>query len=297
MALATIARDRVFSFSHVVGTSRNQPPDGFSYPVVVTMGIGGVAYVISRASQGRYDPWVGKVRIGEPGEEEYLATIGAGGLGDDKYVWPAGVAVDEEETVYISDEYQQRIFIFDGEGNPLGKWGTAGSGPGELNGPCGLAFDRENNFYVVDSLNHRVQTFTKDGTFLRGWGRYGSGEGEFNMPWGITLDSNGAVYVADWKNHRVQQFTPEGTFLRQFGRPAPGAGELRYSSPYPRNIQGAHLWRREGEGGELNHPADVAVDKDGDIYVTDWANSRVQIYTGIAGGGVHHLPIWGRAGV
>ena len=163
--------------------------------------------------------------------------------------------------------------------NPLGKWGTAGSGPGELNGPCGLAFDRENNLYVVDSLNHRVQTFTKDGTFLRGWGRYGSGEGEFNMPWGITLDSNGAVYVADWKNHRVQQFTPEGTFLRQFGRPAPGAGELRYPPSYPTDVPGGHLWRREGEVGVLNHPADVAVDKDGDVYVTDWANSRVQIYT------------------
>ena len=281
MALTTISRDRVISFSHVVGRSTDQPPPGFGYPYAVTFGKPGIAYVVSRGVQGLgYVPWVGKVRIGEPGEEEYLATIGhRDEKGQAQVVWMAGVAVDEEETVYISDEYQQRIFIFDGEGNPLGKWGTAGSGPGELNGPCGLAFDRENNLYVVDSLNHRVQTFTKDGTFLRGWGRYGSGEGEFNMPWGITLDSNGAVYVADWKNHRVQQFTPEGTFLRQFGRPAPGAGELRYSSPYPRNIQGAHLWRRKGEGGELNHPADVAVDKDGDVYVTDWANSRVQIYT------------------
>ena len=280
MALTTLARNRVFSFSHVVGRSTDQPPPGFGYPYGVTFGKSGIAYVVSRGVQGLgYAPWVAKLKIGEPGEEEYLATIGhRDENGQGQVVWMADVAVDDDDLVYISDEYMQRILIFDGEGKPLGTWGAEGSGPGEFHGPCGLAFDAENNLYVVDSLNHRVQKFTRDGTFLSGWGEYGGGEGEFNMPWGITVDTTGNVYVADWKNHRVQQFTPEGEFIRHFGRPAPGAGDLRYPRSFPRDVQGGHMWRREGDGSELNHPAHVAVDRDGDVYVTDWANSRVQIY-------------------
>ena len=34
----------------------------------------------------------------------------------------------------------------------------------------------------------------------------------------------------------------------------------------------------DGGAGSLDHPAGVAVDSDGDVYVTDWGNNRVQIY-------------------
>ena len=32
------------------------------------------------------------------------------------------------------------------------------------------------------------------------------------------------------------------------------------------------------EPGQFSHPSDVAVDPDGDIYVCDWANNRVQAF-------------------
>ena len=32
------------------------------------------------------------------------------------------------------------------------------------------------------------------------------------------------------------------------------------------------------KAGMLNHPTDVAVDPDGDIYVTDWGNHRLCIF-------------------
>ena len=138
MALTTIARDRVFSFSHVVGRATDQPPPGFNRPYAATFGKPGIAYVVSRGIQGLgYDPWVAKLKVGAPGEEEYLATIGhRDENGKGQVVWMADVAVDSNDLVYISDEYMQHILIFDGEGKPLGKWGTHGSAPGELNGPC-----------------------------------------------------------------------------------------------------------------------------------------------------------------
>ena len=59
--------------------------------------------------------------------------------------------------------------------------------------------------------------------------------------------------MVDWGNDRVQKFSADGQFLMSVPRP----GE---------------------SGADLNRPADVAVDSEGDIYVTDWGNNRVQIY-------------------
>ena len=58
---------------------------------------------------------------------------------------------------------------------------------------------------------------------------------------------------SDWGNSRVQKFAPDGGFLLSFGN-------------------------EHTDGQDLDHPANVAVDNEGDIYVTDWGNMRVQIY-------------------
>ncbi len=286
MALITIAHGRVYNWSHQVGgrisgqTPEGEGAMGFSKPNGIALGRDGVVYVLDRESAPNFYPRVAKIKVGGPFEEQYLLTIGSEGTRDGQFMWPSSVGLDKDENVYVSDEYLHRITIFDKDGKFRSKWGTPGSGPGELNGPSGLAFDRKDNLYLVDALNHRVQKFTKDGVFLGGWGHHGSGEGEFDLPWGITVDDNDNVYVADWKNHRVQKFSPDGTFLLQFGRPAPGAGELNYPSDYPRHIDFSHMLRLDGaDTGELNHPSAVAVDRDSDVYVTDWANNRVQIYT------------------
>ena len=280
MALVATARGRTFDFSHAVGRSGFAAAPGFSFPNDIAVAKEGIVYLSNRPDGVQVFPRVAKIRIGAPGEEEYLLSIGKLGTEDGLFIWPSAVALDSDENVYVADDYLQRISIFDKEGAFLGKWGTPGSGPGELNGPCGLAFDKKDNLYLVDALNHRVQQFTREGVYLGGWGGFGSAEGEFNMPWGITIDDKGDVYVVDWKNHRVQKFGPDGTFQAQIGCPAPGAGELKYPSSYPRNISFSHLRRLEGAGtGELNHPCRVAVDGDGDVYVSDWANDRVQVYT------------------
>ena len=290
MPLLTIARGRVYNWSHQVGgrtsgrTSEGEPTPGFNKPNGIAVGKDDIVYVLDRtaaAVAGTLNPCVHKVKIRGPLEEEYIGLIGRRfGREDGQFIWPSSIALDKDENIYVSDDSLHRISIFDKDGNFLSKWGTLGSGPGEINSPSGLALDGDENIYVVDALNHRVQKFTKEGLYLDEWGRYGSRDGEFNIPWGITVDDNDNVYVADWKNHRVQKFSPDGTFLLQFGRPAPGAGDLNYPVSYPRHIPFSHLHRLDGaDTGELNHPSAVAVDKDGDVYVADWGNDRVQIYT------------------
>ena len=212
---------------------------------------------------------------GESGEEELITEFSKYGDGPGQVIWPAGIAVDSQERVYVTDEWLNRISVFDGDGNFLQSWGDSGSGDGQLDGPSGIVIDPQDNVYIVDTHNHRVQRFTKDGAPLASWGGYGSGEGQLDSPWGIALDPQGNVYVADHNNHRVQKFTPEGGFLAFFGSRGTGRGEL-------------------------GRPSSVAVDSDGDVYVCDWSNDRVQVF-GADGrfiislrGDAHELSHWAK---
>ena len=219
------------------------------FPVDMAIGKDGVLYALCRYKVDG-DFLVRKVTY----EDEDLGTIGTLGTGDGRCLWPAGIVLDHEDNLYISDEAFHQIAMFSKDGEFLGKWGEEGDGDGQLNRPSGLAFDADENIYIVDTLNHRVQKFTRDGKFLIKWGASGSGEGQFNMPWGITIDELSDIYVADWRNDRIQKFTADGEFIFQLG--ASGGGD-----------------------GEFKRPTSVAVDQDGDIYVADCGNNRVQLFS------------------
>src|SRR5262245_66315466 len=91
---------------------------------------------------------------------------------------PAGIAVDLDGNVYVSDYAFDRIVKFAPDGTVVGQWGAPGSAPGQFNGPFGLAIDASNALYVVDQLNSRIQKFATDGTPLGAWGSSGASVGE-----------------------------------------------------------------------------------------------------------------------
>ncbi|MBM3222217.1 MAG: hypothetical protein FJZ47_00210 [Candidatus Tectomicrobia bacterium] len=249
--LTTVAEGRVYDWSHAVGRGA-AAGDGFNQPCSIVAGANGMMYVVSRGNENNFGSRVSKVFVGAPGDEKVHAEFCRYGTDPGRALWPNSVALDSQENVYVSDDWLNRISVFDQDGNFLSVWGTSGSAQGQLNGPAGLAFDKDDNLYVVDSRNHRIQVFTKDGRYLGGCGKLGTGPVEFNLPWGIHIDVNDDVFVADWKNNRVQKLTKNGAFLMQIA----------------------------GEGARaLNHPTHVTTDSEGDIYVCDWANHKLRIYT------------------
>ncbi len=249
------------TYSHTIG-KRGVP--GFSQMVDMARGKGDLIYVVNRAYE--YRPEGKRVSIVTI-NEDYVSKFGSGGTGDGQMTWPTSIALDKDENVYVSDESLQRISIFSKDGEFLSKWGEAGHDDGQLNGPSGLAFDSQDNLFIVDSANNRVQKFSKDGNFLAKWGQFGSGEGEFNLPWGIDIDKEDNVYIADWRNNRVQKFAPDGQYLMTIGTP----GKWTPRRPNHQEIYAA-------PDGELSRPVGVAVDKDGDVWVTDNRNDRVEVF-------------------
>ena len=301
MPLTTVSEGRVYDWSHAVGRNAARG-SGFNYIQTMCLGKDGVLYAANRGNENNFGMHVNKTKIGGPGEEEWLADFCEHGDGDSHCTWPFGVAVDSNENVYLSDDWRNTISVFDSNGKFLRKWGEAGSGDGQLFRPAGLAVEKNDNIIVVDSGNNRLQVFTPDGKFVGKCGGPGKGDGQFDQPWGITLDKDGNIYVADWNNHRIQKLSPEGRFLMKFGEygkveEPEDAYAVTYLGPY---VTAAS--EREGypSPGKLNHPTDVAVDPEGDIYVTDWGNHRVCVFDSegkpIAQliGDAHVLSKWGQ---
>jgi DNA-binding beta-propeller fold protein YncE len=192
-------------------------------------------------------------------EDDNLGTIGGPegtrspspgneNIKDASFQWPAGLLVDDEENLYVTDEAKHSVVVMNKDGDHLDSWGEYGEGESQLNRPSGMSFDGEGNILLSDTMNNRLQRFTKDGKHLQT-----IGEDVLNNPWGVCVDEDDDIYVADWKNDRVVKFNPDGIKLQTIG--SSGSGK-----------------------GQFSRPSSVAVDIHGDIYVADWQNNRVQLF-------------------
>jgi hypothetical protein len=264
--LTTTAAGRTWDYSHVIGCA-SVSDRGFRIPLAVKCATDGTLFVLNRGGERPVDDGIQMdgQRIGMLTlDEVYLGEFATG-----EFVWPVDLALDTEGLVYVSDQFRRTVSVYKRDGERMREWSGPESGPGLLDGPAGLVFDSEDDLYVADGDAHRVHKFTKNGEYLDGWGEQGVGDGQFERPWGICIDTIGDIYVVDWGNDRVQKFSPDGKFLMSFGgsnvkrRNAPTWDDIDLSDEFP---------------GSLNHPACVAVDSQGDVYVTDWGNKRVQIY-------------------
>ena len=67
--------------------------------------------------------------------QEFLLDIGSPGSGDSQFLWPGGLAVDDQENLYVTDQAISKVVIFTKDGEFVGKWGNLGSGDGQFDKP------------------------------------------------------------------------------------------------------------------------------------------------------------------
>ncbi|MBV8083449.1 MAG: NHL repeat-containing protein [Chloroflexi bacterium] len=97
--------------------------------------------------------------------------------------------------------------------------------------------------------------FASDGTVLATFGGEGSAPGQFEAPSGVTIDdTDGSIIVLDSDNNRIQVLTPGGQPNGMFG--AKGSGP-----------------------GQFSGPTDLVTDAQGNIYIADNGNSRIDKLT------------------
>ena len=146
-------------------------------------------------------------------------TFGSRGSGDGQLLRPAGVVVAPDGTVFVADQFNDRIEKFGSDGRFLSYVGA----DAQVRRPEGLALDRDGNLWVADYGRDRIVKVGTDGHLVSTLGSHGSGVGEFSGPKGVAVDGAGRVFVADTGNARVQRFAADGTPDLQWSLPSPQA--------------------------------------------------------------------------
>ncbi len=164
-------------------------------------------------------------------------------------VKPYAVHADREGRLLVADSAWGKILVFDFKNNGFFIIGV--DGPGVLKQPQGVTTDSAQQIYVTDVLEKRGVVYDRNGKFLFAVGE----QGRFERPIGIALNEDlKRIYITDTRRHNISVFDmQDGKFLFEFG----GRGT---------------------EEGKFNFPVNLAVDKNGKVYVMDMFNFRVQIF-------------------
>ncbi|HEW97809.1 MAG TPA: hypothetical protein ENF37_04075 [Beggiatoa sp.] len=225
----------------------------------------------------------------------------SGGNAQFQFHQPTDIARDKNGDLYVIDSLAHRVLKFTAEGQLVTQWGELGQGEGQFSSPKGIAIDMDENIYIVDSGNYRIQKLTADGTFVAQWGKLGIGDSDFLAPTYIAVDNNNNVYVVDNLARQIKKFTSEGRFIKAFGDKhlilpwsitVDNNDNIYVTDPENGNIHkfttdGNFVgeWRTQGsQDGQFENPLYVplfaplyvATDEDGNVYVSDLTNRRIQ---------------------
>jgi DNA-binding beta-propeller fold protein YncE len=165
-----------------------------------------------------------------------------------------GVAADSKGNIYAADQAVGAIFIFPkAETEPL-QFIKNGQ-EAHLAMINGLATDDDDRLFVTDLKLHHVLVFNAKHEVEAAFGTE-----ELVSPSGIALDSaNRFVYVVDTQQDQVLVFDADNyKLLRKIG-----TGGKKHTLTGP---------------GDFSLPTNVAVDKEGNVYVTDTLNNRVESF-------------------
>lgn len=131
--------------------------------------------------------------------------------------------VDDEGSIYVLDQKDSHIKVFDGSGRYLQTIGRKGQGPGELFMPMTLSLNRTTGELAVLQLSRRISYFKTDGAFLRQQPLTDV------MPIRGQVDSRGDIYIIDLvhserdSSYLVKKLSPGASMISVVARaPAPG---------------------------------------------------------------------------
>jgi sugar lactone lactonase YvrE len=234
-----------------------------------------------------------------------LASFGDGGLATEAGLYvPEAVAVDAEGNLFIGQSAVSRVRRVDARtgvittvaGNgAIGFGGDDGlATEATLGGVAGLAVDSSGHLYISELVGQRVRQVnlatgmitTVAGNGIPGFSGDGgpATEAQLNFPRGIAVDDN-YLYIADSCNHRIRRVDKRtGAITTVAGNGATdGPDNACYRSVCNPNdpCRGSF----GGDGGpatmaSLWSPFDVAVDRQGNLFIADTLNFRIRLVDG-----------------
>ena len=211
---------------------------------------------------------------------------------------PSDVSVDPDGNIYIVDSGNNRIAIFDNDGESISTISKNGKNINELSNPVGIDVD-ENNIYVADKDNHRIQIFNKGGAVKKNI--ILKQKGKLVRPIDVVFNKDlNLFYITGNNNHKVMAYDYSGKPLHQWGGEGTNRGEFRYPATitlFKNNVyvvdvlnSRVQIFNAKGElqsivggwgvlPGQLFRPKGVALDNKGNIYVSDSYLGVIQVFS------------------
>lgn len=165
---------------------------------------------------------------------------------------PTDIAWLPDGTFFISDGYGgKRVAKFDKDGKFLLDWGSEpkdpkNPGPNEWNTVHSIAVSKDRRVFVADRGHRRMQVFDEHGKFLDMWST-----GVRSLPYAHLITDDQHLWISDGGTSRILKYDLNGKYLYGWGAPGNLAGQFR-------------------------GPHQITVDQDGNLYVAEVFNGRVQ---------------------
>ena len=178
---------------------------------------------------------------------------GKRGVLDGDVVRPRAAVIDADDRLWIVD-FTARVQAYDLDGDYVGPTFTP---PDFRNGrPSGLGVTRDGKVIVCDSHYHCIRIYEANGTEVRMiGGEKGTEPGKFGYVSDAVQDDDGFFYVSEFGiNERITRLDVDGRFVA--------------------------CWGKSGTAdGEFNRIRALALGPDGNLYVADSCNHRIQVFT------------------
>ena len=174
------------------------------------------------------------------------------------YARPTDVEVYEDGSFAVSDGYRNsRLIRQRADGSVLWTLGSIGSRDAQFHLPHGLTKDGDGNLYVADRRNARIQSVDANGQWRLSWSIP-----ELGRPYGLTWAEDYLWVVDAGDSHEI-------------------SGGVERSQLIQLDLQG-HVVNRYSafgsEPGQMDLPHDVAMGLDGQLFVAEIRNERLQVF-------------------
>jgi sugar lactone lactonase YvrE len=176
---------------------------------------------------------------------------------------PTGVAVDQDNNVYVADTGNNRLrkIAPDGTVTTVAGSGVAGyvNGPAQaaqFSGPAGVTVRTDGTLYIADTGNGAIRRVDTQGIVSTVGDR-----GVLMTPDQLTTDTGGTIFVTDRTGNRIVAIAAGGDVVIIAGQASP----LVRSGVAP------------GKNAPFDAPIGIAMDDTQHIYVADSGNHRIRI--------------------
>ena len=158
---------------------------------------------------------------------------------------PRGLVFSSNKMLYVVDNGNYRVQVFQQDDKFTFTFGSYGSNPGQFQYPVRIAIDTDNRVLVSDYRGNHISLFSHTGSFIS--------RITCDRPWAITVSPDGHIIAGcDGENNKITVWSPTHQLIHQFGK---------YGS----------------QQGEFYVIRGISISSTGTIYVVEWTNKGLQI--------------------